>query len=120
MLDDTLELEELLGDLEGPYAPEKVVTLAKIEKVFARLQASAILHMNSSRSESINYRTDYALWADELATKLDFELRLYDDDEAMDERLSSYASSVLIIKECLISLRHFHINEGKFQIDSGT
>jgi len=117
MLYDTIELDKLLEKLEGPYKKKDLITMFDIERAFMRLRAAAILHMNTDRPESIKYRKRYASWAEELASKIEVELKLYTDGDGEDYRISYYNTAALLIREALISLRHFYIKESRFEID---
>lgn len=117
MLYDTTEVNKLLKKLDGPYKRDDLVTMFDIEKVFTRMRAAAILHMNNDKLESIKYRKDYALWAEELSQKINLDLQLYTNEEIADERLSYYATISLLVRAALISLRHFYIKESRFEID---
>ncbi|RZL15121.1 MAG: hypothetical protein EOO89_14590 [Pedobacter sp.] len=96
MLHDTTELQKLLKKLDGPYKKDDLITMFDIEKVFNRMRAAAILHMNNDKPESINYRKDYALWAEELTLKINLDLQLYTNEKIADERLTYYATVSLI------------------------
>ena len=116
MLYDTIELEKLLEKLDGPHKRADLITMFDIERVFTRMRAAAILQMNNDKPESIKYRKNYALWARELTLKINLDLQLCTNEEIADERLSYYATVSLLLREALISLRHFYIKESRFEI----